>query len=114
MEDQQVLTLVAEEYPRTTDKISELDTKKKSFTKQLSKYKSSVRKILKRKYDETKLSDPHTSTISLQVGPVLFSLDEVTTYKSCPVEEMDAFFSKESIIKYKASVEKKRLKLTVA
>ena len=111
--EQNALAVVAKEYPKTLDEISDLDDAKKPLTKKLSKHKNAVRKIMKRKLETLREQDPDTNTLSLQVGNNKFILEEVVTYKACPVEEMEAFFSHESIQKYKDAVENKRMKLSV-
>ena len=109
----EVLGRVASEYPKTLDEISDLDDQKKPLTKKLSKHKGAVRKIMKRKLDAIREEDPDTLELVLQVGNTTFKLEEVTSYKACVVEEMDAFFAADAISKYKEAVEKKRLKLSV-
>lgn len=110
--EQDALALVAQEYPRTLDQISDLDDAKKPLTKKLSNHKSAVRKIMKRKLDQVREDNPDATSLTLQVGNTVFTLEEVVSYKACPVEEMDAFFSQDQIAKYKEAVENKRMKLS--
>ncbi len=111
--EQDALAVVAKEYPKTLDQISDLDDLKKPLTKQLSKHKSAVRKIMKRKLDTVREATPDTTTLVLDVGNTTFRLEEIVSYKACPVEEMEAFFLPEAIAKYKEAVENKRMKLSI-
>lgn len=111
--EQEALAVVAKEYPKTLDEISDLDDAKKPLTKKLSKHKSAVRKIMKRKLEALREEDPGVGNMTLQVGNTTFVLEEVTSYKACPVEEMEAFFPLDAIAKYKEAVENKRMKLSV-
>jgi len=111
--EKQALAVVATEYPKTLDEISDLDDAKKPLTKKLSKHKGAVRKIMKRKLESVRETDADANSLVLQVGNTTFKLEETVSYKACPVEEMEAFFAPQAIAKYKEAVENKRMKLSV-
>lgn len=99
--------------PSLQTEIEQLDHAKKPFTKKLSKHKSNVRKIMKRKLEEAQDHDPSTTEISLDVNDITFKMEEVVSCPPCKVDDMLAYFSKENVEQYMQATEKKRLKLTI-
>lgn len=111
--DAEILNRVATDIPELQTEIENLDHAKKPFTKKLSKHKSTVRKILKRKLEEMQEDDPSVTEVVLEVGDTTFRMEELTSCAPCKVDEMHAFFSKENVEKYMQAVEKKRLKMSI-
>lgn len=111
--DADILNRVASDIPGLQSEIESLDHAKKPFTKKLSKHKSSVRKILKRKLQEMQEDDPSVTEVVLEVGDTTFKMEEVVSCAPCKVDEMLAFFSKENVEKYMQAMEKKRLKMSI-
>jgi hypothetical protein len=106
------LGVVGAEFDVVMREIAELDDTKRPLTKKIGKFKREVNKVMKRKFADLRVQDPDATTVTMNVGSVTFVLEEVTACAACKVDVMDAFFDSENIEKYKAAVEKKRLKLT--
>ena len=111
--DADILNRVALAIPSLQTEIENLDHAKKPFTKKLSKHKSSVRKIMKRKLEEAQDRDPSITETILEVGGTTFKMEEVVSCPSCKVDDLHAFFAEENIEKYMQATEKKRLKLSI-
>ena len=111
--DADILNQVALAIPDLQSQIENLDHEKKPFSKKLSKHKSSVRKILKRKLEELQDTDPTATAVVLEVGNTAFRMEEVVSYPPCKPDDMITFFSKENVEKYMETMQKKRLKMTI-
>ena len=111
--DHVVLNEAAQSIPQIQTEIQNLDHAKKPYMKQVSKHKKAIRKVLKRKLESKQAENPDTMDVEIEVGDLVFRLEEVTSCAPCKFEDMPAFFSKENIEKYEEAMTKKRLKLSI-
>lgn len=111
--DQAIIDEVASDVDQVRAQIAQLDNSKKPLSKKLSKHKSSVRKLMKRKLEEAQVNDPTLDSLVIKVGNTTFTLEQVKSCAPCKVDDMEAFFNKDNVDKYKAAMEKKRFKLNV-
>lgn len=111
--DEETMEMVKTKYPETMDELAELDDQKKKLTKTLSKCKSSVRKILKRKLEKTQAQDPTATEVEVSVGDLTFRLFEKESCAPCKVDDMHTYFTPENIAKYQEGATKKRMAFSV-